>query len=606
MRYAGLAASFVFFLLFSSLSSVSTFAATAADNTYCGPGDVARFGSGLDGPASLPHRCIYTALSATPSPGPVRAVAAGANLQTVLNAAQCGDTISLQAGATFTGNFTLPAKPCDSQHWITIRTSAPDSSLPPEGTRLTPCYSGVSSLPGGAPFACSQSKNVTAKLVYPTGGDTSGPVAFATGANHYRLIGLEVTRAPATGGVMELVLVRMGGTANHIIIDRSWLHGLTHEETARGVYLTNMSYTAIIDSYLSDFHCAVKGKCADSQAIAGGGADAPTGPYKVVNNFLEAAAENILFGAAASTQSPSDIEIRRNHLFKRLNWLAGEPGFVGGPLGTPFIVKNHFELKNAQRVLFEGNILENNWGGFSQNGFSILLTPKSQNVSGVGTCPMCQVTDITLRFNRVSHSGAGFQLATAMDSIPNAAALAGTRFSIHDMTIDDINKSRYHGSGTLFLLLNGWPSNVLNNVTVEHITGFPDPGSHVLSIGNATSKPKMAAFNFVNNIVGAGRYPVWSALASGDCAAANIPVKVLPACFSSYTLRSNVLVSSPTNYPVSAWPSGNFFSATTGGVGFLSGSYMLSPSSRYKSAGDDGRDPGADVGAINKYTAGVL
>ena len=37
----------------------------------------------------------------------------------------------------------------------------------------------------------------------------------------------------------------------------------------------------------------------------------------------------------------------------------------------PLADKNLFELKNAQRVLFEGNILENSWGGFSQRGFAI-------------------------------------------------------------------------------------------------------------------------------------------------------------------------------------------------------------------------------------------
>ena len=110
------------------------------DNRYCAPGDAPNFGAAQDGPAQLPKACIYTALSGTPSPGHLMPVIAGADLQAALNSAQCGDTIALQAGATFTGSFTLPAKPCDDQHWITIRTSTPDTGLPPEGTRVTPCY----------------------------------------------------------------------------------------------------------------------------------------------------------------------------------------------------------------------------------------------------------------------------------------------------------------------------------------------------------------------------------------------------------------------------------------------------------------------------------
>ncbi|PYX23748.1 MAG: hypothetical protein DMG87_04895, partial [Acidobacteria bacterium] len=86
--------------------------------------------------------------------GQIHQVLAGQSLQTALNNAQCGDTIALQAGATFSGSFTLPAKACDDQHWITIRTSAL-ASLPAEGTRITPCYAGVSSLPGRPSFHCS-------------------------------------------------------------------------------------------------------------------------------------------------------------------------------------------------------------------------------------------------------------------------------------------------------------------------------------------------------------------------------------------------------------------------------------------------------------------
>jgi len=67
--------------------------------------------------------------------------------QQAINSASCGDTIYVQAGATYTTGLTLPAKPCDSQHWITIRTSAPDTASPTPGHRITPCYAGVTSLP---------------------------------------------------------------------------------------------------------------------------------------------------------------------------------------------------------------------------------------------------------------------------------------------------------------------------------------------------------------------------------------------------------------------------------------------------------------------------
>jgi hypothetical protein len=136
--------------------------------------------------------------------------------------------------------------------------------------------------------------------------------------------------------------------------------------------------------------------------VGGGGGVHPGGPYKIVNNYLEASGENILFGGALATTTPGDIEIRHNHFFKPILWEPGVAGFIGGTSGKPFIVKNHFELKNAERVLLEGNILENVWGGFSQNGFSVLLTPKDQSPN---LCPSCRVTDITIRYSTISHVG---------------------------------------------------------------------------------------------------------------------------------------------------------------------------------------------------------
>jgi hypothetical protein len=93
-------------------------------------------------------------------------VRSGQSLEQVFASASCGDTIQLQAGATFSGNFVIPAKNCDDSHWIIIRTSVPDSSLTPEGTRLTPCYAGVSSLAGRPRLNCASTANVLAKIEF--------------------------------------------------------------------------------------------------------------------------------------------------------------------------------------------------------------------------------------------------------------------------------------------------------------------------------------------------------------------------------------------------------------------------------------------------------
>src|SRR5208282_4846775 len=333
----------------------------------------------FDGPAELPRVYLNTTLANTPAPGATISVPAGGDLQTALDNASCGDTIELQAGATFstTGLLTFPAKACDSGHWIIVRTSTSDASLPPEGTRLTPCYAGVASLPGRPVFSCTKPQHLLATLTYA--GIGSGPITFANGANHYRLVGLEITRVAGNGkAVTALAGPEVDGSMNWIVFDRCYIHGVPVEETRRGVELSGGTSIAVQDSYVSDFHCNVKGTCTDSQAVSGGDGTLPSGPYRIVDNFLEASGENIIFGGGAATQTPADIEIRFNHFFKPMFWMPGQPGFSK----PAFIVKNNFELKNAQRVLFDSNVVEDTWGGFTQHGYSVVITPKNQHGDG--------------------------------------------------------------------------------------------------------------------------------------------------------------------------------------------------------------------------------
>ncbi len=567
-------------------------------------------GSNYDGPAELPRVTVPSAMADTPAPGSIITVNAGGNLQSALNNASCGDVIELQAGATFTGPFLVPAKSCDINHWIWVRTSAPDSALPAEGQRATPCYAGVASLAGRPQYSCTNPQNVMAKVQMQTLGD--GPLQIAAGANYYRFIGLEVTRPAGTKGPARLMFVK--GTADHLVVDRSWLHGAPQDETHDGVNLNGMTNVAIVDSYFSDFHCISKsGACVDSHAVAGGTSDTQDGPFKIEDNFLEASGEAIMFGGGAATLTPSDIEILNNHFWKPWQWMKGNPNFIGGADGNPFVVKNHLELKNAVRVLVQANLMENTWGGFSQTGDGILLTPKNQHTpSGANVCPLCQVTDITICYVHVSHGGGGIQMATVLsgDAKDGAPALAGTRWSIHDVVLDDLS-TKYVGGGTAFEIMNGWPKNPLNTVTINHITGFPDPTSHMMIMGNVHGDAPMYGLVFTNNLIITGRYPVWNTGGQTSCAFKDVPITSITNCFATYTFGNNGLITPPPEYPPSTWPGSNMFPQTIDDVGFVDyndgngGNYELQTNSPYKNKGTDGKDLGADIVGLNVALANV-
>ncbi|MGH9515751.1 MAG: hypothetical protein ACRD3P_08750 [Terriglobales bacterium] len=448
---------------------------------------------------------------------------------------------------------------------------------------------------------------------------------LADGANHYRIgPGLELTRASGDGIHYALVGRRQDTATkgiNHVVIDRDWIHGTPVDETVRGVFTAGWTYAAIVDSYINDLHCvAAIGTCTDSQAISGGVGDIPEGPLKIENNFLEAGAENILFGGGRGSIVPSDITISHNHLSKPLIWMPGQTGFVGGmnddprkcarfntPGLCPFIVKNLFEIKNAQRVLFEGNILENSWPGFTQRGASIVLQVVSQGGSGN---PSATVADITIRYNRASHTASGIVIAAPS---PGSAAMPKleARISIHDDEFDDISPAYQngvtHNVGVAFQLTRGPKSPPLHDITIDHVTMLMQHPEHLMILGAPLNDP-LVNFVFTNNVVSSP--PDLAIIGIGPAApcgsGGQTNVERWENCTSHGIFAHNVLIGAS-----GAWPHKNFLDRSLNEVGFAihndgrGGDYHLATTSRHKLSASDGRDPGADVDMVERATKGA-
>ena len=81
----------------------------------------------------LPRHRVDTTMPA--QSGKSVRVAAGGDLQKAIDDAVGGDTLIVEAGATFVGTFSLPKK--SGNDWIVIMSSATDQ-LPSPGTRVTP------------------------------------------------------------------------------------------------------------------------------------------------------------------------------------------------------------------------------------------------------------------------------------------------------------------------------------------------------------------------------------------------------------------------------------------------------------------------------------
>jgi hypothetical protein len=509
----------------SALLSILVVVAKDLGNLYCpSTSGVPTWGT-QDGPATLPLICINTAVANTPATGSVVNVSTASQLTTALAAATCGQKITLAAGSVFSGNFSLPSLQCPSTNWLWIQSSAV-ASLPAEGARYSttytgsgsvartvsapqfgPCYAGLTSLTGRPTLSCPGTPGTyTAQIVTP---NTTQALKFTAGTTGVRLIGIEITRAMGTGYVSPLVVTNQLGLSN-IIFDRVWCHGDENEdETGFCFSVSSDSNMAVVDSYFNDFYCISSiGACTDSYPILAGGntlnSTTETG-LKIVNNFLEAAGEStMLSGGGAANSTPADMEIRLNVAFKPLQWNPSDPSYNGGISGHALIVKNLFELKNVQRVLFEGNQLINTWAGFSQDGSAILLTPKSQAWGDTSLCFNCFVSNITLRYNTINSVGAFGQFEADADDNGGLSS-GGTGWSLHDLVIDNVGYDTcYGGCG-----VGGVPiaenvgvgaGQTLSNVTVNHITlVFPTTlcsrcttnNIHVLGISSAVRNPSI-------------------------------------------------------------------------------------------------------------------
>lgn len=334
----------------------------------------------------LPTTYVDTTYS-LPTGGTTWAVHTSAQLSSALTKSLPGDVIVLDAGATYSGYFQLPAKTNPNGKWIYIISS------------------GLANLPAGTQVDPTMAQYM-AKIVTP---NVAADFQVSGGANHYRLAGLELTSASIQGcqpthtppiNCFSYFLV--GSQANptpmpdSITIDRCYIHGSPTIDVQTAVQMTASNY-GVVDSYISEIHMTG----FDTQAVA---SNIGPGPFRIVNNFLSAAGENIMFGGsggASNTIVPSDIEIRNNYLYKPLSWAKSGTGGTLNP-GPQWVEKNAFELKNAQRVLFDSNVIENVWSA-GQMGFAIVLTVRSSQSGDTAV-----VNDITITNNVLKNVVSGF------------------------------------------------------------------------------------------------------------------------------------------------------------------------------------------------------
>lgn len=492
-----------------------------------------------------------------------------------------GDTIILTAGASYEGPFILPNLSNPNNLLITIQSS--QLSLLPDGQRVKP--SDYSYMP---------------KVISP--GLGAAALKTAPRASHYKILGIEFTFPDADNLTVDSVvvynLILLGDPdytseadlPNDLTLDRCYVHGQPTRPSQRGIGL-HTKETWITNSYISDIHWDQ----GEAQGISGYNGK---GPYHIINNYVEASGQNIFFGGRPPNIQgvmADGVEVRRNYLYKPLSWHPSPTGYCSGSLWK---IKSLFELKSAKNVIVDGNIMENNWG--CEGYGAINLTVRNDSPGGQNKNSWATIQNVTISNNIIRHVNFGINILGLDDY--GQPSVQGHGLIISNNLFEDISHTLGDNSSARWIRINS-----MNDVMLSHNTVFDAYG--IVAISGQANGAQLSGFVMKDNIATRGGYGI-----SGFVPVNNGPFSEGQSVIETYFVNPplppidhNVIIGGNSSLYHPGYDTSNFWPQTMAEVGFLDYSssnpnYRLATGTPYKNAASDGKDIGADIGAIEAAT----
>lgn len=552
------------------------------------------FSQSAELPRSTPSLPAWMAQQAQGAADVTTVLASAATLQAQINSdaalvAGNGGNLNrdylIPDGVTWLANITWPNRDPSVTGWIRVRSQ---SSLPTAtGTRAS-----ALSLAGKGILETASNPAVFQTADPNVGAQTNIP-------HHYALAGLTLRAQPGMGIGFWLIGWGTGSyqdtfakVPHHMVLDRCVVDGTNSDQTH--ALFDSAGWHIVRDCSFLNIH---------SQSGDGGHALTLTngdGPGLLENNTLQCAGVVFLIGGSDPNVPeliPSDITLRGNLLTRDPLW---NRNFYPA---TGWLVKNNIDLKNGQRVLVEGNVLENCWTD-GQGGS--LTNLKSVNQGG--TAPWCGTTDLVWRKNFLRTANEALALAGRPE--PSKECVPFSRYVIeHGVAINMPSHIRIGGGGTF----DGFVNHLTWNAGAS-ATGW------TAYVGDETDV--QTRFTFTNNLCTAGQnqgiigqttFP--PDLFSGPAT----PIRLAGAVVTKNALANPMAGYSQTN---ANWPAGNFIDGvTTASLGFVNpaieatwstdavdaicANLTLQVSSPYHNFGTDGKDLGADMTALRAAIAGT-
>jgi hypothetical protein len=585
-------------------------------------------------------------------------VGAGGDLQAALVSAKCGDTVVVEAAATFTvsskgGNFLLPAKPgCSGTEadYITVRSSKTDQ------------------LPVGR-VGLGDKANMAKIVALGPGG------AFGTQDNsrYWKLVGLEITNSSSgtsaehVGTLNEIGNYQTG--VKHIWFDRSYVHpqedGTTDytRTVTRGFGVNNVEDFRLTNSYVSGFlgeYSYSPDELIDSEALATNVGDG----YLLENNFLQGYFNTIfLGGGGTSTNNTGIVQASPAPTFTSAtlstvaNLAVGD--YISFPQTTGENANGRIQSISGNAVTFSSlkkftlaiNPPIGDWGvavppipGSSArwNGVMVRNFVSRRNTYDIDTvqaqweftnrrrqmpkgyleikhCDTCSFEGDTFQ---------GWPSYIALNAVNQNGDSPWTtikNFSLRNCWIKNFSDAfrvalgNPTGSATWHITAEGSNIAVENNLFTQTNTLPDDYGMTKIGIWGFGNGVTIRHNTFINNTSKGG--PMFSSngpitsfkfqdnIAWNNLYGMNCGLGSFSACYPNWIEGKNVIVnnSGDVNSAVQAIYPNSFVSSDLAGVGFAdptNGNYRLSPTSPYKGKATDGKDPGVDIDQLTAALGG--
>ena len=306
--------------------------------------------------------------------------------------------INIAPGSLFTSSghtLTLPQTTGDtSTQCIALATTGTLTAGQTVCTHGTQDSNAEATQPATRNPSCTSPNDVAQMWTVETSGAAGGASAIntgpadanGTGPHHYLINGVEMREAASDTskvqvlfgvGSLNLNETLLSQLPSHIYLDRSWLHNYCLDNQTGCT--SGILHVALFDANIGGIT-----NSQFSQNIYGGQQSqdiftVQSQTVKIVNNWLDGSAQQTICGGNPVTitngmQSCNDLEYRRNRLTYPASWLGStfKPNAQSPNRIAPF------ECKSCNRVLLDGNILENEDDSGAQWKL-LALNPKAYN-----------------------------------------------------------------------------------------------------------------------------------------------------------------------------------------------------------------------------------